>query len=60
MQKNSQLIDAVLVDVPAKVKCFLNSRTAVTELLPPLLEIISPNLRPVCHNNVTTLVQKLM
>ena len=48
MQKNCQLIDAVLADVPPKVKCFLNPRTAVTELLPPLLEIISPNLRPVC------------
>ena len=47
LQKNDHLIGAVLADVPPRVKCYLNARMAVTELLPPLLEIIAPNLRPV-------------
>jgi len=47
MQKNNHLLGAVLADVPPRVKCYLNARMAVTELLPPLLEIIAPNLRPV-------------
>ena len=47
MQKNNNLISTVLADVPPRVKCYLNARMAVTELLPPLLEIIAPNLRPV-------------
>ena len=46
-QKNKHLLTTLLTEVPPYIKRTVTSTLLVTELLPPLTEILAPTFRPV-------------
>nr|XP_022313340.1 chromosome transmission fidelity protein 18 homolog [Crassostrea virginica] len=46
-QKSVNLVTSLMADMLPSVRMFVNETDVVMEILPPLLEIIQPNLRPV-------------
>lgn len=46
-QKSGNLVTSLMSDMLPSVRMFVNETDVVMEILPPLLEIIQPNLRPV-------------
>ncbi|XP_074648288.1 chromosome transmission fidelity protein 18 homolog [Tubulanus polymorphus] len=47
LTKTQNLINSLMSDISPKVRHYLNQRKVVLELLPPLMNVIHPNIRPV-------------